>query len=149
MSVIKSERYDMVDGRNAYSSSIKKITIGKPFFDDNKSMEVAAQIWREDEVGNLVVYYEVPIHQIFDLMIILSRTILHFKEAYRFEKLYDDSVIDRIGVQGGAINLEIDEDNENLDVEIRELSQSLNNLGEITGERLRVLSRLIEELGMY
>lgn len=65
-------------------------------------MQIAAQLWKENEQKELEISMELPIHQIFDLMIFLSRTLLYFKEAYRFPLLYDpeNPTIERIGVQG-------------------------------------------------
>ncbi len=39
--VIISEGYDRIDGRNAYHSGIKRITLGMPVMEENKNMQVA------------------------------------------------------------------------------------------------------------
>lgn len=82
--VVSAEGYDRVDGRNAYRSHIKRITLGAPALEENQSMQIAAQLWTAQEDGTLKMSAELPIHQVFDLMIVLSRTLLYFKEAYRF-----------------------------------------------------------------
>lgn len=94
---------------------------------------------------------ELPIHQIFDLMIFLSRTLLYFKEAYRLPLLYDPEkpTVERVGVQGGVLPVEVCVDNQNINEDIKAFAQSLNDLGEIIGERQRVLSRILEELECY
>lgn len=149
--VIGAENYNKVDGRNAYHSKIKKLTLGKPHLEKNKIMEIALQIWKENEKGELEIDTELPIHQIFDLMIFLSRTLLYFKEAYRMPLLYnpENPTIERIGIQGEALPIEVYMQNSNINKDIQEFAQTLNNLGEITGERLRVLTQIIEELEMY
>jgi hypothetical protein len=102
--VIMSEGYDRIDGRNAYHSNIKRLTLGMPIMEKNKNMQIAMQIWEEKEDGTLSIAMELPIHQIMDSMIFLSRTMLYFREAYRYPLLYnsDNPVIERIGVQGGV-----------------------------------------------
>ena len=85
--VMVSNDYDRIDGRNAYQSDIKCLTLGAPMREDNKKMQIAAQIWKNDKDGELILAQELPIHQIFDLMIFLSRTLLYFKEAYRLPLL--------------------------------------------------------------
>ena len=72
--------------------------------EENKKMQIAAQIWKNDKDGELILAQELPIHQIFDLMIFLSRTLLYFKEAYRLPLLYDPEkpTVERVGVQGGG-----------------------------------------------
>ena len=149
--VLTAQGYDRVDGRNAYQSTVKKLTLGAPVNEENKKMQIAAQLWKENKDGELEISMELPIHQIFDLMIFLSRTLLYFKEAYRFPLLYnpDNPTVERIGVQGGVLPVEICVDNPNINEDIQTFSQSLSDLGEWTGERLRTLTHIIEELELY
>lgn len=149
--VMVSNDYDRIDGRNAYQSDIKRLTLGAPMLEENKKMQIAAQIWKNDKDGELILAQELPIHQIFDLMIFLSRTLLYFKEAYRLSFLYDPEkpTVERVGVQGGVLPVEVCVDNQNINEDIKAFAQSLNDLGEIIGERQRVLSRILEELECY
>ena len=149
--VIVSNDYDRIDGRNAYQSDIKRLTLGAPMLEENKKMQIAAQIWKNDKDGELILAQELPIHQIFDLMIFLSRTLLYFKEAYRLPLLYDPEkpTVERVGVQGGVLPVEVCVDNQNINEDIKAFAQSLNDLGEIIGERKRVLNRILEELELY
>ena len=149
--VLTAQGYDRVDGRNAYQSTVKKLTLGAPVNEENKKMQIAAQLWKENKDGELEISMEIPIHQLFDLMIFLSRTLLYFKEAYRFPLLYnpDNPTVERIGVQGGVLPVEICVDNPNINEDIQTFSQSLSDLGELTGERLLTLTHIIEELELY
>ena len=146
--VIVSNDYDRIDGRNAYQSDIKRLTLGAPMLEENKEMQIVAQIWKIDKDGELVLAQEQPIHQVFDMIILLSRTLLYFKEAYRLPLLYDPEKpsVDRIGLQGGVLPVEVCTDNENINKDIKAFAQSLNDLGELIGERKRVLNRILEEL---
>ncbi len=149
--VIVSDNYNRIDGRNAYQSDVKQLTLGAPMIEENKNMQIAAQIWKNDINGDLVLSQELPIHQVFDLIILLSRTLLYFKEAYRLPLLYDSQkpTVERVGVQGGVLPIEVCLDNPNINEDIKAFAQSLNDLGEIIGERKRVLSRILEELELY
>ena len=149
--VVSADGYDRVDGRNAYRSCIKRITLGTPVLGENQSMQIAAQLWTAQEDGTLNMSAELPIHQVFDLMIVLSRTLLYFKEAYRFPLLYDpdNPTIERIGLQGNALPVSICTENPNITKDIQDFSQALNDLGELTGERFRTLARIVEELECY
>ena len=64
-------------------------------------------------------------------------------------KFYDENnlTISRVGLQGDAMNIEINTDNENLDKDIITLADEFNKQGELLGERFRVLSEILEELG--
>lgn len=146
--ILCANDYDYIDGRNAYKSDIKRLTLGFSVLEENKKMQIALQVWKESENGELTLKEELPIHQVIDLMIFLSRSLLHFKEAYRMPLLYnpDNPVIERIGVQGGVMPVSIFTENKNINQDIIDFSQSISDLGEITGERLRVLSRILEEM---
>lgn len=149
--VVAANGYDRVDGRNAYHSDIKRITLGAPALKENQAMQIAAQLWTAQEDGTLKTSVELPIHQVFDLMIVLSRTLLYFKEAYRLPLLYDSDnpSIERIGLQGEALPVSICIDNPNINKDIQDFSQALGDLGELTGERLRTLTRILKELECY
>lgn len=67
--VMVSNGYDRIDGRNAYQSDIKRLTLGAPMLEENKKMQIAAQIWKLDKGGELILAQELPVHQIFDLII--------------------------------------------------------------------------------
>lgn len=149
--VVTASGYNRLDGRNAYHSDIKRLTLGAPTLKENQAMQIAAQLWKAQEDGTLKVSTELPIHQIFDLMIVLGRTLLYFKEAYRLPLLYDpdNPTIERIGLQGEALPVAICKDNPNINKDIQGFSQALNDLGELTGERLRTLTRILNELECY
>ena len=123
--VLTADSYDHIDGRNAYQSKIKRLTLGAPLLDENRKMAIAVQIWKETPFGQLEMDQELPIHQVLDLMIFLARSLLYFEDAYRLPLLYDP---------------------QNLNEDIRQFSQALNDLGEIYGERLRVLARILAEM---
>lgn len=149
--VIVSEGYNRIDGKNAYHSAIKRLTLGIPVMKENKNMQIAMQVWKEKEDGTLSIDMELPIHHIMDFMLLLSRTMLYFREAYRHPLLYnpDNPVIERIGVQGGVMPVNICIGNPNIDNDIKKFSQAFSDLGELTGERMRVLSRIFEEMEYY
>lgn len=149
--VIIADQYDRIDGKNAYRSEIKRLTLGAPTLEINRNTHITAQIWKEKADGELEISTELPIHQVLDLMIFLSRTLLYFREAYRLPLLYDPEkpAIERIGVQGGVLPVAVCTENTNINEDIQKFSQALNELGELTGERLRVLSRIFEEMECY
>jgi hypothetical protein len=86
---------------------------------------------------------------VLDLAILVCRAQQHFREAYRYEKLYDPEkpVIDRVGLQGDAMTVAVCTDNEKIDEDIKLFRQALSNDDELIGERLRTLSRILKEMG--
>lgn len=89
------------------------------------------------------------LHRVLDLAILVCETQLYFKDAYRYEHLYDEAnpVINRVGLQGDAMTVEVCTENEQIKEDIQLFQQALNNDGELIGERLRSLSRILKEMG--
>ncbi len=85
-----------------------------------------------------------------DLAILICRTKQYFQEeAYKEEKLYDEEnpILDRIGIQGDAMTMAVCTDNEKIDEDIQLFRQALSDDDELIGERLKVLSRILKEMG--
>jgi hypothetical protein len=147
--VIVCENYENVDGKYAYHSDAKGISLGLAQWNDRGKLDISAKVWRHTGGKWSRQSEELPLHRVLDLAILVLRTQLYFQDAYRFEKLYDpeNPVIDRVGLQGDAMTVEVCTDNAMVDEDIRLFSQVLSQDGEILGERLRVLSRLLKEMG--
>ncbi|PLX33460.1 MAG: hypothetical protein C0604_03480, partial [Clostridiales bacterium] len=92
---------------------------------------------------------EMPLHRALDLAILICRSKLHFREAYRYDKLYDENnpVIDRVGLQGDAMTVSICTDNEKIDEDIQLFRQALSEDDEILAERMKTLSGILREMG--
>ena len=56
-------------------------------------------------------------------------------------------VIDRVGLQGDAMTVEVCTDNERIREDMKLFSQALSDDDERNGERLRPLSRILKEMG--
>ncbi|MCF6460648.1 DUF6530 family protein [Clostridium sp. Cult3] len=147
--VIVSENYENVDGRKAYNSDAKGLSLGLAQWNDRGNLDISAKVWRYTGEKWSRQSEELPMHRVLDLAILICRTTLYFQEAYRHPKLYDpdNPMIDRIGLQGDAMSVSVCEDNPMIDGDIKLFSQVLSDDGEIIGERLRTLSRLLKEMG--
>jgi hypothetical protein len=147
--VIVSETYDNVDGRNAYNSDAKGLSMGLAQWNDRGKVDISAKVWRYTGEKWSRQSEELPMHRVLDLAILISRGLLYFQEAYRYPKLYnpDNTKIDRVGLQGDAMNVAICTDNPMIDEDIKLFSQALSSDGELIGERLRVLSQLLKDMG--
>ena len=147
--VIVAENYDEVDGRNANDSEAKGLSIGLAQWNDRGSVEASAKIWRYTGEKWSRQSEEMPLNRVLDLAILLCRTSLYFQDAYRFPKYYDtkNTKIDRIGLQGAAMTVEVCTDNPMIDTDIKLLADALGKDGELLGERFRVLSSLLKDMG--
>ncbi len=147
--VIVSEDYENIDGRQAYDTDAKGLSMGLAQWNDRGKVDISAKVWRHTGEKWSRQSEELPIHRVLDLAILSCRTILYFQEAYRYPKMYDPEKpdIDRIGLQGDAMKVEVCTDNPMIDEDIELFSQALSKDGELIGERLSVLSRLLKEAG--
>jgi len=147
--VIVCENYENVDGRYAYNSDAKGLSLGLAQWNDRGKVDISAKVWRYTGEKWSRQSEELPLHRVLDLAILVCRTLHYFQDAYRYEKFYDPDrpVIDRIGLQGDAMTVAVCTDNEKIDEDIQLFNQALGNDGEIIGERLRVLARILKELG--
>ncbi|MBU5437283.1 hypothetical protein KQI42_04635 [Tissierella sp. MSJ-40] len=147
--VIVSENYENVDGRYAYNTDAKGLSLGLAQWNDRGKVDISAKVWRYTGEKWSRQSEELPLHRVLDLAILVCRTKLHFREAYRYEKLYDteNPIIDRIGLQGDAMTVAVCTDNEKIDEDIKLFRQALSDDDELIGERLRTLSRILKEMG--
>lgn len=147
--VIVSENYENIDGRNAYHSDAKGLSVGLAQWNDRGKVELSAKVWRHTGEKWSRQSEELPLHRVIDLAILVCRMRLHFSEAYRYEKLYDpeNPTIDRIGLQGDAMTVSICTDNPMIDEDLKLFFKVLSEDDELLGERLQTLSRILKEMG--
>ncbi|HKL11384.1 MAG TPA: DUF6530 family protein [Clostridia bacterium] len=147
--VIISENYENVDGRKAYDSDAKGLSLGLAQWNDRGKVDISAKVWRYTGEKWSRQSEEMPLHRALDLAILICRSKLHFKEAYRYEKLYDEHnpVIDRVGLQGDAMTVSVCTDNEKIDEDIKLFRQALSEDDEILAERMKTLSGILREMG--
>ncbi|WP_438448888.1 DUF6530 family protein [Gorillibacterium sp. sgz5001074] len=147
--VLVSENYENVDGRYAHHSDAKGLSLGLAQWNDRGRVDISAKVWRYTGEKWSRQSEELPLHRVLDLAILVGRGLQHFREAYRYKDLYDPEqpVIDRIGLQGDAMTLAVCTDNDRIQEDIRLFSQALSEDGELIGERLSTLSRILKELG--
>ena len=133
--VIVSENYENVDGRYAYKSDAKGLSLGLAQWNDRGKVDISAKVWRYTGEKWSRQSEELPLHRVLDLAILVCRAKLHFREAYRYEKLYDteNPVIDRVGLQGDAMTVSVCTDNEKIDEDIQLFRQALSNDDELIG----------------
>lgn len=147
--VIISENYENVDGRYAYQSDAKGLSLGLAQWNDRGKVDISAKVWRYTGEKWSRQSEELPLHRVLDLAILICRTQLHFREAYRYENFYnsENPVIDRVGLQGDAMTIEVCTENDKINEDIKLFSQALSDDGELIGERLSTLSKILKEMG--
>lgn len=147
--VIVAENYDNVDGRYAGHTDAKGLSLGLAQWNDRGKVEISAKVWRYTGEKWSRQSEELPLHRVLDLAILVARGLGHFREAYRYEELYDkeNPVIDRVGLQGDAMTVAVCTDNERIREDIKLFGEALEGDSELIGERLQTLSRILKDMG--
>ena len=146
--VIVSEDYDLIDGRNANSSDAKGLSLGLAQWNDRGNLDISAKVWRHTGDKWSRQSEEMPLHRALDLAILICQSKLFFKERYhKNEKEYPQfPLLERIGLQGGAMNVAICESHDQIHKDLDLFEACLQKDDEVISERLNVLYRLITEL---
>ncbi len=146
--VIVSEEYDKIDGRLANKSDAKGLSLGLAQWNDRGNLEISAKIWRHTGEKWSRQSEEMPLHRVLDLAILICRVKKIFMERYhKSEKSYPNyPVLDRIGLQGGAMNVKVCIDNEYIETDINIFDDCLHKDDEIISERLSALYRLLKDI---
>ncbi|WP_099223628.1 DUF6530 family protein [Listeria costaricensis] len=141
--------YEEVDGKMAYDSEAKGLSLGLAQWNDRGKVDISAKVWRHTGGKWSRQSEELPLHRVLDLAILIARTKLHFVDAYKYPHFFDpeNPEIDRIGLQGDAMSVEVCTDNDHIEEDIELFEQALKNDDELLSERLRILSRLLREAG--
>ncbi len=147
--VIVVENYEQVDGRNAYDSDAKGLSLGLAQWNDRGKLEISAKVWRYTGEKWSRQSEELPLHRVIDLALLVCKARLYFMDAYRYEKLYnpENTMIDRIGLQGDAMRVSICTDNPMIDEDIKLFRDCISKDDELIGERLQALSAILKEMG--
>ena len=147
--VITCENYGNIDGREAYNSDTKGLSLGLAQWNDRGKIDISAKVWRYTGEKWSRQSEELPLHRVLDLAILITRSQVHFAEAYRFPKLYDEShpEIDRIGLQGDAMTVAVCRENPKIDEDIKLFRDAMVKDDEMLAERFNALARLLAEAG--
>lgn len=147
--VIVAEDYSNIDGRSAYDSDAQGLSLGLAQWNDRGRVDISAKVWRHTGERWSRQSEELPLHRVLDLAILVCRAKLYFDEAYRYPKFYDpeNPVIDRVGLQGDAMTVAVCTENEKIDEDIQLFMDALARDGELIGERVRTLARILKEMG--
>ena len=147
--VIVSEDYDRIDGRKAHNSEAKGLSLGLAQWNERGAVDISAKIWRHTGGKWSRQSEEIPLHRVLDLAIMIVKTRKIFLERYhKNEKDYPNyPLLDRIGLQGDAMNVSVCLDNEHIEGDLDLFEATLAKDDEIISERLKVLSGLLKELG--
>ncbi len=150
-SAIISDNYNRIDGYNNYMKNRKGMTFGCTDEGIEVGLFEEGTDYKDSEKNNTEsekAYIEghLPLYQLLDMTIFAVRSLAYLREAYRYPKYYEpgNGIIDRIGLQGDAMTVKIDEDNPQLETELAKLVNNISKMDELLGQRLRVLYGILE-----
>lgn len=150
--VIAVEDYEAIDEHRFPGTDAKGLSLGLAQWNDRGKLDISAKVWRHTGGKWSRQSEELPLHRVLDLAILTCRSLLYLREeAYRHPDFYDPAhpQIDRIGLQGDAMTVSVCTDNDHIREDLHLFQDALARDGELLGERMAVLSRLLGELGYH
>lgn len=150
--VIVAEDYSRIDGRAAYDTDAQGLSLGLAQWNDRGKVEASAKVWRYTGEKWSRQSEELPLHRVLDLAILTCRGAQYMREeSYRYPGLYDQDnpQIDRVGLQGDAMTVEVCTDNDHIKEDLALFRDALARDGDLLGERMAVLARLLGEMGYH
>jgi hypothetical protein len=146
--VIVAENYDQIDGRHAHHSDAKGLSLGLAQWNDRGKVEISAKVWRYTGEKWSRQSEELPLHRVLDLAIMICKAKQYLCGVYRYEPPFDPQkpLIDRVGLQGDAMNISICIANPKIDEDTTLFRQTLSNDDELISERLHTLAAVLKEM---
>ena len=146
--VIVAPDYENIDGRKD-TPDAKGLSLGLAQWNDRGRVDISAKVWRYTGEKWSRQSEELPLHRVIDLALLICRTKQYFMDAYRYPALYNenDPIIDRVGVQGDAMTVEVCTDNERIGEDIKLFSDALVRDDEFLSERLHLLANILLDMG--
>jgi hypothetical protein len=147
--VIISENYNLVDGRcNPETTDAHGLSLGLAQWNERGTVDISAKIWRWTGEKWSRQSEEMPLHRVLDLAILICRSKSYFKNLYhdKNNSYPNYPKLDRLPLQGNALNVDICSENEHIDEDIKLFDDYLHKDDEILSERLKILSTLLKEL---
>ncbi len=147
--VLIADDYTHVDGRQAGVGDAQGLSLGLAQWNDRGKVDISAKVWRYTGEKWSRQSEEMPLHRVLDLAIFLCRSLAYLREAYRYADFYDPQQpqIDRIPLQGDAMTLRVATENPMIGQDIRLFLDALAKDDELLGERLELLSDILNEMG--
>lgn len=150
--VFVAEDYGNIDGRYAYDTDAQGLSLGLAQWNDRGRVDVSAKVWRHTGEKWSRQSEELPLHRVLDLAILTCRAVYYIREeSYRYPALFDPDhpQIDRVGLQGDAMTVAVCTENECIGQDIALFRDALARDGDLLGERMQTLARLLAELGYH
>ena len=150
--VIVAEDYEQIDGRAAYETDAKGLSLGLAQWNDRGKVDISAKVWRYTGEKWSRQSEELPLHRVLDLAILTCEAQRYLREdAYKYPDFYepDHPQFGRVGLQGDAMTVTVCTENEHIQEDIRLFQDALARDSELLGERMAVLARILGELGYH
>ena len=149
--VIVVEDYSNIDGRSAYNTPTRRgCPWGSPSGTTGPGGHIRQGLAPHGRCVGQGSLRNCLLHRVLDLAILVCRPALYFAEAYPLPQVLMTQkmpVIDRVGLQGDAMTVAVCTENEKIDEDIQLFVDALARDGELIGERLSTLARILKELG--
>ena len=144
--VIVAENYEEIDGKWANNSEAKGLSLGLAQWNDRGRVDISAKVWRHTGGKWSRQSEELPLHRVMDLAILICRALVYFQN-HTEDACSEQAEIDRIPLQGSAMQVAFCRENPLIDEDIPLFFQTLQKDRALLQDRLSTLSKLLKEMG--
>ena len=146
--VIEVEDYDSIDGKYAYHSDAKGLSLGLAQWNERGKLDVSAKVWRHSGNRWSRQSEELPMHRVLDLAILICKGYGFFQEIFRNSKPVNlsDPGLGSIELQGAKAPISIATDNAMIKEDIQLFAQAMVAEDERLNERFKLLAGLLRDI---
>ncbi len=134
--VVVVEAYERVDGRSAYDSEARGLSLGLAQWNDRGNVDISAKVWRYTGEKWSRQSEELPLHRVLDLAILIAQAKRHYASE---ASVAGGDVVAQVPLQGELMTISLCRDNEKFATDEKLLRDALGRDDELLSERLRAL----------
>ena len=136
--IVKLEEYSQLDGRFKNKTDAEGLSIGLAQWNSQGNTDLSAKVWRYTGEKWSRQSEELPLHRVLDLAIFICK----IKQI-----INDKKEGDNLKIQGGEMVIEKSYDNDCIVEDLKTLSRFLEENNDYIDIRLKELSRILRSLG--
>lgn len=146
--VFEVEDYDTVDGKYAYDSDAKGLSLGLAQWNERGRLDISAKVWRHSGNRWSRQSEELPMHRVLDLAILICKGYGFFQQIRSTGSpiSLNNPGLGSLELQEGKANISICTDNPLIKEDIQLFAKALMEEDDRLNERFKVLSGLLREI---
>ncbi len=144
--VFTAPEYERIDCADGYDPA-QGLSLGLAQWNDRGKVDISAKIWRYTGEKWSRQSEEMPLHRVIDLALLICKAKQYLGEAYHTPYDPKNPVLERIGLQGDAMTVQVCTDNAHIDEDMALFDAAMRKQDERLSERLHILAQTLQDMG--